>query len=205
MTTTVKLGMNACLYLNEGTAGTPSWTKMGNVKDLTINLEKGEADVTTRDNNGWRATAGTLKDGTVEFESLWISEDAAFALIKNIYFKDESIEIAAMDGPIDEAGSEGLRATVVCTNLSRGEPLEEGIAANITLKPTQSDTAPYWYEVEAIDAAEPTTAAPANLYYDAVAEEATFTAGGNTFIGRTVEDYTLGGTLVYFDSTADEV
>lgn len=33
-----------------------------------LNLEKGEADVTTRANNGWRATKGTLKEGSIEFE-----------------------------------------------------------------------------------------------------------------------------------------
>ena len=31
------------------------------IRDLSLNLEKGEADVTTRGNDGWRATLPTLK------------------------------------------------------------------------------------------------------------------------------------------------
>ena len=49
----VKLGMQAKLYRNTATHETPLWDEMTNVKDLTLNLEKGQADVTTRGNNGW--------------------------------------------------------------------------------------------------------------------------------------------------------
>jgi len=64
----VRLGLDAKLYRNTGTYDTPTWVEMTNVKDLTLNLESGEADVTTRANNGWRATVATLKDGSIEFE-----------------------------------------------------------------------------------------------------------------------------------------
>jgi hypothetical protein len=64
----VRLGLDAKLYRNTGTYAAPVWNEVKNVKDLTLNLEAGEADVTTRGNNGWRATLATLKDGSVEFE-----------------------------------------------------------------------------------------------------------------------------------------
>lgn len=112
-----------------------------------------------------------------------------------------------MDCDLTKPGVEGLRAMMVVTNMSRGEPLEEGITASVTLKPTISEHAPYWYETEEVDPAEPTTGAGANLYYNATAEMATFDdgSGANEFIGVTVADYTTGGSLVYFDSTADSV
>ena len=53
-----KLGMEAKLYRNTRQLRSPTWVEMKNVKDLTLNLEAGEADVTTRGNNGWRATIG---------------------------------------------------------------------------------------------------------------------------------------------------
>ena len=62
-----RLGMDAKLYRNAGSFGSPIWTEVTNVKDLTLNLEKGEADVTTRANGGWRATVGTLKDASIDF------------------------------------------------------------------------------------------------------------------------------------------
>ena len=78
----VKLGMDAKLYRNDGTYEVPDWVEMTNVKDLTLNNEKGEADVTTRASNGWRATVGTLKDGSVEFEMVWDTEDESFTAIQ---------------------------------------------------------------------------------------------------------------------------
>ena len=63
---TIKLGMEAKLYRNTGTYAAPTWVEMLNVKDLTLNLEASEADVTTRGNAGWRATIAALKDGSIE-------------------------------------------------------------------------------------------------------------------------------------------
>ena len=77
----VKLGLDAKLYRNTGTFASPAWNEVINVKDLTLNLEAGEADVTTRGNNGWRATVATLKDGSIEFEMVWDTADADFAKI----------------------------------------------------------------------------------------------------------------------------
>ena len=63
-----KLGMDAKLYRNKGTYAVPDWEEITNVRDVTLNLEEGEADLTTRANAGWRATLGTLKDASVDFE-----------------------------------------------------------------------------------------------------------------------------------------
>ena len=142
-----KLGMEARLYRNTGTYETPAWTEIDNVKDVTLNLETGEADVTTRANNGWRATAATLKDGSVEFEMVWDTADAGFTAIQEAYFDNTSIEFAVMDGDIATSGTQGLRATMAVTNFSRNEPLEEAITVSVTIKPTYADNAPEWMEV----------------------------------------------------------
>ena len=145
----VKLGMEAKLYRNDGDYETPDWVEMTNVKDLTLNNEKGEADVTTRKNNGWRATVGTLKDGSIEFEMVWDTEDENFTAIQKAYFGNTSVEFAVMDGDIEQAGSQGLRATMSIMNFTRNEPLEEAITVSVTAKPTYAEHAPDWLEVEA--------------------------------------------------------
>ena len=122
---------------------------MTNVKDLTLNLESGEADVTTRANNGWRATAATLKDGSIEFEMLWDTEDEGFGAIQTEYFENGSIEFAVMDGDITVVGTQGLRATMSITSFTRNEPLEEAISVSVTAKPTYAANAPEWMEIEA--------------------------------------------------------
>jgi len=140
----VKLGLDAKLYRNTGTFASPTWNEVINVKDLTLNLEAGEADVTTRGNNGWRATVATLKDGSIEFEMVWDTEDLDFAAIRDTFLDRAAIEFAVMDGGIAVAGSQGLRATCMVTNFSRNESLEEAITVSVTVKPTYSVNAPIW-------------------------------------------------------------
>jgi len=134
----IKLGMEAKLFY--GVAGATAATELTNVKDVTLNLESGEADVTTRGNAGWRATVGTLKTGSVEFEMIWDSADAGFAAIKDAYFNNTPIALAILDG----AGGEGLDADFSITNFSRKEALEEAITVSVTAKPTYSTRAPAW-------------------------------------------------------------
>ena len=144
----VKLGMDAKLYFcAAGIGGTPTWTLLGNVKNVTLNLQKGEADVTTRANAGWKATAGTLKEGSIEFEMVWDTSDAGFTAIQTAYFNNTLIGLAAMDGAIATNGSQGLWADCMITDFSRDEPLEEAITVKVTAKPTYSANAPIWKTV----------------------------------------------------------
>ncbi|HXH23888.1 MAG TPA: phage tail tube protein [Vicinamibacterales bacterium] len=83
----IKLGMEAVLnYKIGGQGGGGAWTALGNTRDVTLNLETGEADVTTRANSGWRATVATLKEASVEFEMVWDTADAGFTRQKAIPF-----------------------------------------------------------------------------------------------------------------------
>ena len=137
----IKLGMEAVLkYKVGGQAGGGAWTALGNVKDVTLNLETGEADVTTRANAGWRATVGTLKEASVEFEMVWDTADAGFTDIKNSFFNNAVIGLQVLDG----TSGQGLQADFSITNFSRSEALEEAITVSVTAKVTYSATAPSW-------------------------------------------------------------
>jgi hypothetical protein len=141
----IRLGMDAKLYYKTGgVGGAGSWTELTNTKDVTLNLETGEADVSTRGNNGWRATVSTLKEGSIEFEMVWDTSDAGFTAIKNAYFNNDPIGFAVLDG---ESGSgQGLVADFSITNFTRNEPLEEAMTVSVTAKPTYSETPPAWTE-----------------------------------------------------------
>ena len=143
-----KLGMEAKLYFDStplaGAPSTGTWTELANTKDLTLNLETGESDITTRANNGWRATAATLKDGSIEFEMLWDPDDAGFTAIQTAWANSAEIAIAAMDDDITTSGSQGLAGNFTVTNFSRSEPLEEAITVSVTVKPSSYTT---WYTV----------------------------------------------------------
>lgn len=143
----VKLGLDAKLYRNTADYASPTWVEVKNVKDLTLNLEASEADVTTRGNAGWRATLAALKDGSIEFEMVWDTADDDFTAIKDAYFGSTGIEFAVMDGDITTVGTQGLRALMAITNFSRSEPLEEAISVSVNAKPTYSANPPEWMTV----------------------------------------------------------
>ncbi len=143
----IRLGMQAKLYRNTGSHATPAWAELTSVKDVTLNMETGEADVTTRGNSGWKATIATLKNGSIEFEMVWDTADVGFAAIQGAFFNNSSLEFAVMDGDITQTGTQGLRATVSVTNFSRKESLEEAIIVSVTVKPTYSTNAPVWMTV----------------------------------------------------------
>ncbi len=140
----VKLGMDAKLYRNTGSYASPVWNEVKNVKDVTLNLEAGEADVTTRGNAGWRANIATLKDASLEFEMVWDTADDDFTAIRTAFLTNAAIEFAVLDGPVATSGSQGLRASMAITNFSRAEPLEEAIKVSVTAKPTYATNPPEW-------------------------------------------------------------
>lgn len=136
-----KLGMEAAiLYKVGGQGGSGNWLALSNVRDVTLSLEAGEADVTTRANNGWRATAATLKEASVEFEMVWDTADAGFAAIRSAFLGNDPIGLQILDGP----GGQGLQADFMITAFSRNEALEEAITVSVTAKVTYSATAPTW-------------------------------------------------------------
>jgi hypothetical protein len=133
------LGMEAKLYFGAAsdtpaTLNPSSLTELGNVTDVTLNMEAGEADVTTRANSGWRATAPTLRECTLEFEMVWKPGDAGFEAIKTAYLGSDEIAFAALTEAHAVAGSEGPVGNFSITNFSRSEPLEEGIKVSVTAK-----------------------------------------------------------------------
>jgi hypothetical protein len=135
-----RLGLEGKLYY--GDAGSLASNELKNAKDVTLNLESSEADVTTRGNNGWRATVAALKDASVEFDLVWDTGNAGFTAIKNAYLNGAAIALAILD----DLDGEGLDADFSITSFSRGEPLEEAMTVSVTAKPTYSTRAPQWKE-----------------------------------------------------------
>ena len=140
----IRLGMEAVLnYKTGGQDGGGSWVELANVRDVTLSLEAGEADVTTRANSGWRAVVATLKEASVEFEMVWDTADAGFGAVKDAYLNNAPIGMQILDGSSSSAG-EGLQADFMITSFSRSESLEEAITVSVTAKVTYSDTPPSW-------------------------------------------------------------
>lgn len=145
-----KLGLECKLYYDATplavgeTAVDGSWTELTAAKDVTTNLEAGEADMTSRANSGWRATRAALRDGSLDFDLLWDSGDAGVGAIRAAFIGGNDIALAVMDGDIAVSGNEGFVANFGITAFNRSEPLEEGVTISVTAKPRDHQE---WYEV----------------------------------------------------------
>ncbi len=132
---TYVLGMNAGLYQGVAGATTPgSMTEVDNVRDVTLSMEAGEADITTRGNSGWRATAPTLRECSVEFQMVWKPGDSVFDAIKSAFLSAETVALAVLDQKVAVSGAQGPLGDFSITNFSRNEALEEAIVADVTAK-----------------------------------------------------------------------
>ena len=131
------LGLDAKLL--RGAAGATGATEVKNVKDLTLNLESSEADVTTRATKGWKATVAALKEASLEFGILYDTEDADFTAFQAAYFGNTPIALFVTDGD-----GHGLDADWSITGFTVEQPLEEALTVSVTAKPTASTRAPAW-------------------------------------------------------------
>lgn len=134
-----KLGMEGKLYYKVGgVGGGGAWVELTNVRDMTCTRTRGESDVTTRANNGYRATRGTLKEVTLEWGMIWDSEDAGFGAIETAYESGAPIGLRYLDA----ADGKGFEADFAITTFTVEQPLEEAQTVSVTAKVTRSDTPP---------------------------------------------------------------
>jgi len=119
-------------YGTAGTSGVPT-QELSNVTDVTITLDASEADVTTRDNDGFRATIGGLKECSIEFDMLYLPNDAGFQAIQKAWEAADQIHLAALTG----VNGEGPVGDFSITGFSRSEAMEEAIKYSVTAKLSQ--------------------------------------------------------------------
>ena len=131
----VKLGRNAHLYLDTGTYSAPTWSDVTNCKDVTLNGDPVEADVTTR-GSGMKNTVVAINDPSVDFNMINITGDANLMVIRTAFVTGGTIYAAAMDDNILTSGAWGLEGLMVVTKFTNGQPLLEAHTYDVTLKPT---------------------------------------------------------------------
>ena len=145
-----QLGLNARLYIGDvftpGTAPADAseWNVTNNVRDCTLDLTKGTADVTTRANNGFVAIIGTLKDATLKFTSVWNDADAQFLVLSDAFMDNTQLWALVLDKELGVAGTTatGLMAWMEVVGFVRNEQLTEGITVDFSLKPAYNLTLP---------------------------------------------------------------
>jgi len=134
----IVLGLDCKLYV--GTAGTKATTEMQDVKNVNLNLDKGEADVTTRGNNGWRAYVGTLKDASLEFDLLYNDANGSeYKQLLNSYLNGTALAFF-----VGESANDGLDADWTITGFNKSQELEEASTVSVTARIAKTNRNPAW-------------------------------------------------------------
>ncbi|MBO6102291.1 MAG: hypothetical protein J6P03_03445 [Opitutales bacterium] len=133
------LGLDCKLF--RGAAGATAATEMTNVKNVTINLSAGSADITTRAAQGWRAKAPTLKEGNTTFDMLYDPTDADFIAVQTAFLNNAPIAFFVTDGQ-----GNGLDCDFVITGFSQPQDLESAIMVSVTAEPTLAGRGVAWVQ-----------------------------------------------------------
>lgn len=147
----IKIGLEAKLLY--GVAGTQGSSEAKNVKDVTLSLEAGSADITTRAAQGWRVKKATLKEGSLEFGMNYDPSETLCAAVMSNFLNGSAMAFFVTDGD-----GNGLDADWTLTNCSIEQPLEEAISVSVTAEPTNiggsSGRAPSWVNASGGSAAQ---------------------------------------------------
>jgi hypothetical protein len=125
--------------LLRGEAGATGTTEVKNVKDLSLTLESGDADVTTRAANGWKVSQKTLKDASIEFGMKYDAEDEDIIAFRDAFLNNTAIALFVSDGL-----GNGVDADWMIMSFSIDQPLEDAIGVSVKAKPTMITRAPAW-------------------------------------------------------------
>ncbi|MFO0880736.1 MAG: hypothetical protein U0840_25670 [Gemmataceae bacterium] len=132
---TVRLGRNASLNRNTGTYGSPTWSAIGNVRDLRRSGETVEADVGIRASGAWEATQPVGLNATIEFDCIFDPADADIAALRSAWLNRTLVDMAVMDRPITEVGAAGIRGYWAVTQFDEDQQRGDINRASVTLKP----------------------------------------------------------------------
>ena len=136
------LGRDAKLYA--GTAGSTPSTEIKDIKNLGINLNQAEIDVTTRTAKGWKAVAGGLREAEISFDLLVAKGSTEAKQMLNAFKGGEGGTATYLALKIIDAVTEGIfdfEADCLITECSQQQDLEEAIVYAVKAKPTIYDDA----------------------------------------------------------------
>ena len=136
-----QVGLDMYLYYNTGTYGSPTWTLIENVQDLTGPDSFAEANVSRRKVK-FEQLEPTLRKVSFEWGMIYDPSDTAFAALKANYAAKTLTEFAFADGPIATNGTIYLRIECKIFTFDRDESLEGANAYKVVAKPCYSSNVP---------------------------------------------------------------
>ena len=118
------MGADGVLVLNSGSLETPTWNEMLNLRDLEWSLSYSDVEVSSRIGGGYKMHEPALGDIAFSTEHLHDPADTQLATLRDAALGPIAVDLAIMDGEIDETGSQGFRMRVKAFDFKRAEMLD---------------------------------------------------------------------------------
>lgn len=99
-------------------------------KEVTVELAGSEADVTTRASGGIKRSVLALKELTVSGTCIYSPDDTAVQALLSAWENGTALSVTVSDPTLSYSGK------WIVTSLSQGQPLEDAVTLDFTLKPT---------------------------------------------------------------------
>ena len=133
-------GLDSELYLRVGgTRLAPVWLRLARVGDVTLGGEKNSGAFSSRESPNEKNTFGTIKlPISFTYYRRQRKTDPVYNLLNQSFLENLELDVAAMDRPISESGSLGVRGTYICSKLERGEPINDTVSYTVELLESDS-------------------------------------------------------------------
>lgn len=144
----IPLGRDCKLYYNSGSYASPTWVLIERAVDVTLVLEAGEAEISSRVSE-FELFGHSLKKLQIDFAHFWKTDITAFMAIYDAWWNETPLEFLCLDGLATTAGKKGVRATMLPMKVPLNQALKDKVKVDITLKPTDADNPPAAFTVPA--------------------------------------------------------
>lgn len=149
MTTRPMVGIAHKLYRNTATPEAPNWEEITIAKDIKVTADKEKVEITNRGHGETNRYAGGGVDIGFTFDVSNKPADAGFIALLASFTGKTSIELAAVDGDIEVAGTQGVRAVCEVFKFERTSGLKGEAKWDVEAAPTDSAAAPSFFTVVA--------------------------------------------------------
>jgi hypothetical protein len=148
-----KTGGEMKMYRNTGTPGTPTWSEVAEVGDVSIpDLARALAELKRRANDFGKVLPAKINVVGVEFRLHHGLDATNFDAMVTNFFDGTAEEWAVMNGDITEVGTQGLRLPAIIENFPWEQNLEDVSGHDVRLacaymEESGSEVDPEWYTV----------------------------------------------------------
>lgn len=137
-TSAVKVGVNAKAYRNTGTYGSPTYTAMGLVRNVTFSMPWDMVEAGARETKA-KLYAKARTDITVSFDMRADDADAGFNAVADAAVSQTTlVDIMFLDAPITVEGARGIRAEWNINLTGQPQEIDGSIYDSFDAKPAWS-------------------------------------------------------------------